>query len=49
MTTQSLNLHFKYFSTQNVLICGATKLRRVEDTNFSLHEDEFGPFIRFFF
>lgn len=47
MTPQDLNLHFKYFYTQIFYIHGAIELQKI-DMNM-LHEDEFNPFLRFFF
>ncbi len=31
------------------MVCAATKLWKVEDVDFTLHENEFSPFIRLFF
>jgi hypothetical protein len=46
MIPQDLNLHFKYFYTQNFVIHGAIELWKI-DMN-TLHEDEFNLFLKFF-
>ncbi len=32
-----------------MVICGAIELRRVKDADFTVHEDKFGPFLRYCF
>jgi hypothetical protein len=41
-----VNLHFDYYCTQNLVICGAQELRMVNNIDFCLHEDEFNPFFK---
>ncbi len=49
---QLFNLRFNYFCTCNFIIHGVIKQKNVNDTNFSLHTDKFGEFLKqyhFFF
>jgi hypothetical protein len=43
---QGINFCFGYYCTWNFNIHGAQDLKRFNDINFSLHKDEFGPFLR---
>ncbi len=46
---QGINFCFKYYCTWNFNIHGAQDLKRFNDIDFSLHKDEFGPFLRWCF
>ncbi len=41
-----VNLQFGYYYTWNFVIHGTQELKRVNNMDLSLHEDEFGPFLR---
>jgi hypothetical protein len=43
---QGINFCFEYHCTWNFNIHGAQALKRFNDIDFSLHKDEFGPFLR---
>jgi hypothetical protein len=43
---QSVNFQFCYCYTWNFVIHGAQELKKVDNMDLSLHEDEFGPFLK---
>jgi hypothetical protein len=43
---QGVNFHFGYYCTQKFVIHGTQQLKRVNDIDFFVHEDEFGPILK---
>jgi hypothetical protein len=43
---QGVNFHFGYYCTQKFVILGTQQLKRVNDIDFFVHEDEFGPILK---